>query len=170
MANSVYEITGAQELTEAFKKAPEIVEKVGARAIIKATALLEREVKERTPFGVTGLLRQSIAAQKPYRSGVDNMTGVVSSPLDYAVCVELGTKPHYPPIEPIKEWVLKKLELPDVEAESVARLIAWKIKAHGTKGAKMFAKAFKANKEQVERILSVVPVQVAREIKKAAKQ
>ena len=64
------------------------------RAIIKATALLEREVKERTPFGVTGLLRQSIAAQKPYRSGVDNMIGVVSSPLDYVVCVELGTKPQ----------------------------------------------------------------------------
>ena len=94
MANSVYEITGAVELAEAFKKAPEIVEKVGIRAIIKATALLEREVKERTPFGVTGLLRQSIAAQKPYRSGVDNMIGVVSSPLDYVVCVELGTKPQ----------------------------------------------------------------------------
>lgn len=80
MANSVYEITGAVELAEAFKKAPEIVEKVGARAI------------------------------------------------------------------------------------------AWKIKAHGTKGAKMFARAFEANKGQVERILSVVPAQVAREIKKAAKQ
>ena len=93
MANSVYEITGAVELTAAFKKAPEIVEKVGVHAIIKATALLEREVKERTPFGVTGLLRQSITAQKPYRSGVDNLIGVVSSPLDYAVCVELGTKP-----------------------------------------------------------------------------
>ena len=169
MANSVYEITGAVELAEAFKKAPEIVEKVGARAIIKATALLEREVKERTPFGVTGLLRQSITAQKPYRSGVDNMIGVVSSPLDYAVCVELGTKPHYPPIEPIKEWVLKKLGLPVVEIEPVARAIAWKIKAHGTKGTKMFARAFEANKGQVERILSVVPAQVAREIKKAAK-
>lgn len=170
MANSVYEITGAVELAEAFKKAPEIVEKVGVRAIIKATALLEREVKERTPFGVTGLLRQSITAQKPYRSGVDNLIGVVSSPLDYAVCVELGTKPHFPPIEPIKEWVLKKLGLPIVEVEPVARAIAWKIKAHGTKGAKMFARAFEANKGQVERILSVVPAQVAREIKKAAKQ
>ena len=55
------------------------------------------------------------------------------------------------------------------EIEPVARVIAWKIKAHGTKGTKMFARAFEANKGQVERILSVVPAQVAREIKKAAK-
>lgn len=170
MTEPVYEIDGAVELTKAFKSAPEIVEKVGVRALTKATALLEREVKERTPFGVSGLLRDSITAQQPYRSSFDGLVGVVSSPLDYAVCVELGTKPHYPPLEPIKRWVLKKLGLPIVSVEPVARSIAWKIRAHGTKGARMFAKAFAANKTQVERILSVVPEQVAREIKKAAKQ
>lgn len=170
MTEPVYEINGAVELTEAFKAAPEIVEKVAFRALTKATALLERDIKERTPFGVTGLLRDSITAQRPYRLGLDGLVGVVSSPLDYAVCVELGTKPHYPPLEPIKQWVLKKLGLPIVSVEPVARAIAWKIKARGTKGARMFAKSFAANKTQVERILSVVPVQVAREIKKAAKQ
>lgn len=114
MTEPFYEIDGAVELTEAFKAAPEIVEKVAFRALTKATALLERDIKERTPFGVTGLLRDSITAQRPYRSGLDGLVGVVSSPLDYAVCVELGTKPHYPPLEPIKQWVLKKLGLPIV--------------------------------------------------------
>lgn len=169
MAEALYEISGAQEVAIAFRQAPDVVEKVGMRALIKATALLEREIKERTPFGVSGLLRQSISAHEPYRSGFDNMIGVVATPLNYAVPVELGSKPHYPPIEPIKEWVVKKLGISFEQAESVARTIAFKIKAHGTKGAFMFAKGFEANKAQVQQILGQVPQQIAEEIKRKSK-
>lgn len=165
-----YEISGAEELERAFAAAPEIVEKVGRRAIIKATSLLEREVKERTPFGVTGLLRQSITRGEPYRAGVADMAGKVTTPISYAVPVELGSRPHTPPLEPLREWVLKKLGAGPVEAEKIARAIVWKIRAHGTKGAGMFKKAFEANRAQVTAILEKAAADILQEMKKAEKK
>jgi hypothetical protein len=38
----------------------------------------------------------------------DNITGKFGSPLNYAACVENGTRPHFPPVSAIIEWVHKK--------------------------------------------------------------
>ena len=50
----------------------------------------------------------------------------------YADYIEYGTKPHTPPLEPIKDWAKRKLGLTDKEAENVAKMVVYKISKHGT--------------------------------------
>lgn len=121
-------------------------------AVWQACLLYEREVKERTPKGATHALIGSIAAQPPVVSG-GSVEGHVGSALPYAECVELGTKPHFPPVAPIADWARAKLGLTEDEARRVAFMIARKISQHGTKGAHMFADALEATEEQIIAII-----------------
>lgn len=120
-------------------------------AMLQASLLLEREVKDLTPVGVYGAagLRGSIAAMPPRMEG-DTITGGVSTSCPYALPVELGSKPHFPPVQPLEDWVRAKLgeSDPDV-ARGIAFCIARKIAAHGTKGQHMFQRALDASKDQI---------------------
>lgn len=134
----------------AFKKAPEIYEREMKATTIEATMLLERETKERTPVGSGGGagLRGSISGKEPVVLGAQ-VIGEVSTSITHAIPVELGTKPHMPPIEPIADWAQAKLGLNAVEAKGAAFAIARKIAVQGTEGAHMFERAFDANQSQV---------------------
>lgn len=50
----------------------------------------------------------------------------------YASYIEYGTMPHFPPIEPIHQWVLRKLGEKDPKAKQIAWSIAKKIQMEGT--------------------------------------
>lgn len=121
-------------------------------AVWQACLLYEREVKERTPKGATHALMGSIAAQQPFVSATA-IEGHVGTALVYAESVELGTKPHFPPVAPIADWARAKLGLTEDEAERVAYMIARKISKHGTKGAHMFTDALAATEEQIIAII-----------------
>lgn len=138
-----------EALAQAWRQAPDMVADELLAMMTGATLLLQREIQERTPRGVTHHLSESIQAQEPERLA-DQVLGVVSTPILYAVPVEMGTKPHHPPIQPLVEWARLKLGLSPEEAERAGFLIAKKIAAHGTKGAFMFARALDANREQLE--------------------
>ena len=140
-------------LAEAWRAAPQIVRDEMGRAMTEALLLLEREVKELTPVGVGGGagLKGSIAAGEPQRLG-DEVIGVVGTSLPYALPVELGSKPHFPPVEPLEEWARIKLGVPASEARGVGFAIARKIAAKGTNPVKMFTRAFAANRVRVVRI------------------
>ncbi len=133
-----------------FREAPELAEKALYNSVLEAEMLLEREVKELPPVGIGagGGLRGSVSAREPQKLA-DNIIGEVGTSLLHALPVELGTKPHMPPIQPLVDWAAQKLNLPPVEAERAGFLIAMKIKAKGTKGVHMFERAFKANENQV---------------------
>jgi hypothetical protein len=120
------------------------------RATLENVLLLERATKENTPVGVGGGagLRGSIAGKGPRRDG-PNILGVVTSPLNYAVPVELGTKPHMPPVQPLIDWAERKLDLPPQIAKRVGWAIAKSIAKRGTKGAFMFTRALKENEIKV---------------------
>ncbi|MEX0758523.1 MAG: hypothetical protein WD100_02980 [Tistlia sp.] len=144
------ELPNARQILEAFEKAPEIVvEELGA-ATWEGSLLIQREVVERTPRGVGagGGLAGSIQARDP-QIAPGLVRGEVGTALSYAVPVELGTRPHFPPIEPLQLWAQHKLGLSEVEAESAAYAIARKIKAHGSQGVHMFAEGFAATEEQL---------------------
>lgn len=131
------DVTPAVGYAEALRKAPEIVGAEMGAAIDEASSLYVREVKDATAVGVTGLLRQSITSER--RDGSGEISAAVFSPLNYAAAVELGTKPHYPPIEPLQDWVRKKLDVSEEkDVEHVARMIQLKIGRQGTKGQNMF--------------------------------
>ena len=64
--------------------------------------------------------------------------------------VELGTKPHFPPIEPLIDWVKARLGIStEKEARGVAFLIARKIAVRGTAAQHPFGLTFQAVEAQV---------------------
>lgn len=143
------EITGMAELQAAWAKAPDIVRQELMGAMWQAELVLEAGVQEFTPEGAYRNLKPSIAAQTPQVSA-DAIIGVVGTSAAYAVPVELGTKPHFPPITPLIDWVIAKLGVPEKEAKGVAFLVARKIARRGTKGAAMFQKGFDRYEHKVQ--------------------
>jgi hypothetical protein len=139
-------VEGAQR---AFEVAPQAMRDEMLRAMTLADELLVREAAERAP-AAHGTLRSSIFGEE-WIAG-DSVLGLVASPLEYAVYVELGTKPHFPPIEPLIDWVRVKFHKSEEEARGIAFLVARKIAERGTLGVGMFNRAFAANIGQVERI------------------
>ncbi|GJM12790.1 MAG: hypothetical protein DHS20C12_11930 [Pseudohongiella sp.] len=123
--------------------------------VTQAQLLYERHAKEGTPVGVGGGagLRGSIASSQP-QVLAEGVIGLVGTSLAHALPVELGTKPHFPPIAPLELWVQKKLGIESDQAKSVAWAIAKTIAKKGTKGQRMFGKAFEQTQGQMEQILT----------------
>ena len=113
-------------------KAPELTIEAMTAAVYEAELYVQREATEAAPIGATHLLRPSILAAVPEVDG-DRVIGVVGSPLQYAAPVELGTRPHRPPIQPLIDWVRGKLHVTDqAQARGMAFAIAKKIERRGT--------------------------------------
>lgn len=140
---------GWEELTRAWQRAPQIVREELTTATDEATALLQAATQAMTPVGATGLLRSSILAQDTVALS-DQVIGVVGTSNPYAIPVELGTRPHFPPVEALEDWVRARLNVAPEEVRSVAFLIARKIAAHGTPAVGMFHRAFTAQRARVE--------------------
>lgn len=154
-------------LLKALAAAPEIVIEEQQRAITEASMLLEREVKERSPTSGAGTLRDSIGAMPITISGA-LVSGGIGTSLSYAVPVELGSKPHWAPIEPLVDWVERKLHKRGPEARGVARAIQVKIARKGTDGRFMFRDAFDATRPQIIAMLEAATVRALKRIEGAA--
>lgn len=126
---------GLAALQRGFEKAPVYTREALLAAMTDATQLLEREVKDAMP-AVSGLTRASVTSDA--FSTPAGVLGVVGSASVAAVAVELGTRPHMPPIEPLIGWVQEKLGVSAQDARSVAFAVAMKIKRHGTKAQHPF--------------------------------
>lgn len=135
----------ARQVAAGFERAPDIVREEMLPAVWEGTLLLEREIQERTPVGIGGGggLRGSIAAREPAVLA-DNIVGEVGTAAAHAIPVEIGSRPHFPPITPLVDWAQAKLGLSLEEAEHAGWGIAFKIAAHGTEGQHMFEEGFKA--------------------------
>lgn len=130
------DIQGWQELDAAFRQAPDIVRQELLAAVTEADQLLEREVKDKTPTA-TGVSRASIFSREQALG--DGGIGVVGTSEPHVAYVELGTRPHFPPVEALEDWVRVKLGISDEKKiHGVAYLIARKIAARGTLGVGMF--------------------------------
>jgi len=143
-------IQGWAELDAAWQKAPDIVREELTAAMWQAEMLLERETKELTPVGIgaAGGLRGSIHAQEP-EVLADSVIGITGTSLSYAQAVELGSRPHWAPIQPLIDWVQHRLGISGEEAEAVARKVQFGIAHHGTPAIGMFHRAYNANQAQV---------------------
>jgi len=160
-------LQGIDQVTAAMAASPEIVREEMERFLAWAISHLTAEIQDRTP-AAEGALRASIIGS--YQVSDTGMLGVVGTSLDYAMPVELGTKPHAVSesgILAIARWAMRKLPLgqavsaktgrplktPGIEeaAQRVAHAIAWKIRHKGTAGAFMFDRAFSANRGLIER-------------------
>lgn len=149
----------------AWADAPALVARLLAARLLEAGLLYQREVVERTPAGVGagGGLRGSIQTGTPRRDTGDGLrlTVTVGTPLAYAVPVELGSKPHMPPVAPLTLWVAQVLGIAGERGAGVARAIAWKIRRRGTTGHRMFEGALAATDGQIRQTLALVGEDVA---------
>jgi hypothetical protein len=148
-------MTGALKITlrsakaqRALHRAPDIYVEEMTAAVTEGSLLLEREVKERTPTSGAGTLRESIGAL-PVTISEASVAGGVGTSIAHALPVELGSRPHWAPIEPLEDWVRRKLGLRGEEAKQVARGVRFKIAKKGTKGAFMFRDGSKATEPQI---------------------
>lgn len=137
--------------------------------MVEASLLMEREVKENTPVGIGGGggLKGSVSAKPVQMSGQKISVGVSSS-ASHAVPVELGTRPHMPPVEPLADWAEQKLGIEPGRAQSVGYLIARKIAAKGTEGAHMFERAFNDNEGQVKDMFDAAAARIVAKMGGAA--
>lgn len=148
------------ELQAAWRQAPAIVREELKAAMWEAELLIERGVQEKTPVGAYEALRKSIAAEYPQVSS-DVVLGVVGTSIAYAVPVEIGTRPHFPPVQALEDWVVRKLGVPEAEAEGVALMVARKIAARGTPAIGMFHRTFTEKQPQVESFFSQARARIA---------
>lgn len=136
---------------QALASYPERYAREATAAMLESSLLLEREVKDAAPVGVGGAggLRGSIAGIPPHMDG-ETLTGGVGSNSPYAVPVELGSRPHFPPVQPLEDWVRAKLGEHDPDAaRGIAFCIARKIAAHGTEGRFFFEQTLETNRDQI---------------------
>lgn len=132
--------------------------------MIQATAVLARSVVLRfskpaggLPKAVnTGLLRNSVAWRLPKVEG-RTIEGGISTNIAYALPVEFGSKPHWPPLAPIEFWVRRKLQVPAKKARGIAFLVARKIARRGTEPRRIFALGLEDAKPRMREIFSRFP-------------
>ncbi|MFE8644129.1 hypothetical protein ACFX58_03480 [Sphingomonas sp. NCPPB 2930] len=130
-----------------FAEAPALTLRELLAAMTQATLLVEREAKERTPRGATGLTAASITSDA-FSTPV-GVLGVVGSSQASALFVELGTKSHRPPAAALIPWVRAVLGVDAKRAPSVAYLVARKIARRGTKPQQPLGAAVAATEGQV---------------------
>jgi len=133
-------VTGVGEMTGRMQTAVEWgvgrgLEIIGERGI--------GLVIEGTPVGATGNLAHSVFAHQEMIGEL--LTEIITNgpPADvYSAPVELGSRPHFPPIDALIPWVIKKFGATDEQtARGIAFAIARKISRRGTQGAFMYEKA-----------------------------
>lgn len=132
--------------------------------MVQATAVLARAVVLRfdkpaagLPQAVnTGLLKNSVAWRLP-KMEARSIEGGVSTNVAYALPVEFGSKPHWPPLAPIEFWVKRKLRLPAAQIKRVAFLVARKIARRGTAPRRIFTLGLEDAKPRMREIFSRFP-------------
>jgi hypothetical protein len=77
----------------------------GAQAVQAKTVI---DARSNVPTGVTGALSLSIQAGDITITD-DNVEALVLANADYSSFVEFGTRPHFPPIDALKDWCEKVL-------------------------------------------------------------
>lgn len=149
---------GLDALQRGFAQAPEVTRRELLASMTQGTLLVEREVKDGMPR-VTGMTAASVASDA-FATPM-GVLGTVGSSQPSATFLELGTKPHMPPVEALIPWVKAVLGVEPKRARSVAFLVARKIARKGTKPKRPFDKAIAATEGQVLRLFEDAARRVA---------
>jgi hypothetical protein len=145
------EITASVE--RALQKQQASIERAVALGLRRAAARGRALLVSRSPVGATGDFRRSWVVEVLEDGSLE-----VDNTAPHAAIVELGSRPHMPPVEPLIEWCIRKLGMPPAQAQRVGWAIAMHIKQHGTRphhvllGAEAELERYAA--EEIERALS----------------
>lgn len=138
---------GLQSFAQGLRESPEYTDRQLQEAMTEATLLVQREWQENLPR-VSGLTARSITSD--VASTPAGVLGVVSSSQPNALFLELGTRPHMPPVAAIEPWVKAVLGISEPkEVKRVAFLVARKIAREGTPAQHPMARAVQSTEGQV---------------------
>lgn len=106
----------------------------------RGVEIIREEIEASSPFPPIDTERMiDSAGWKGTATGVELF---VDAP--HAVYMEEGTRPHFPPIQPLAEWAARKFGLEtEREARSVAFAVATKIAADGIAPRRFFRRAMR---------------------------
>jgi len=136
------------DLMAQLRRSPARAEAVMDEMISDLAHRLAYRAKNYAPYA-TGNLRRSITPHR-VKTGEWEVVAVGSKQKPYAAFVEFGTRPHWPPREPIERWVRIKLGIREPEAiERVAFLVSRSIAKKGTKPKRYMTRAFKETAKEV---------------------
>ena len=109
-----------------------------------------------------GDLRKSIThAVKTLPNGVRCNIG---TNLEYAIYVHEGTKPHYPPVQPIREWVRRKLKPAKEDLNRITYMVIQKIGKKGTDPNPFLKEVFDEKEMKVRTEFAKAIARVARSV------
>jgi hypothetical protein len=108
-------------------------------------------VASRTPVN-NATLRNSI--QQSNVSPWPNLVGRVHTPQPYGIVIERGRKfpGKFPPLDAIKLWAQRRLQLSPEEAEGAAFVIARSIARKGIEGRHMFKEGLEAAEPEINKL------------------
>lgn len=137
-------IEGLDDFQRDLRRVVNEMPSLSKQAIGKSTRHIKKKVQDKIvsegiPF--TGELQKSVYAPTPSATG-----GTVYVGKKYGLFVETGTRPHFPPVEPLERWASIKLGQP-----GMGYVIARKIGRVGTKKHPYFMPAVKDSLPQVQK-------------------
>ena len=124
-------------------------------ALLAGMLMIEKKVVEylrKENINDTGYLQKSITSE--VRREAYRILGITGTNMRYAIFVHQGTRPHWPPIKPIKKWVIHKLGIRGADVPKVTFLVRRKISKVGTKGKPFFKFVFNQYQNQIARIVA----------------
>ena len=116
-------------LDQVIRNLSHIEKKIVQEIVYGAQAVQAKTVNDARgycPTGVTGTLLQSIQPG-PITITDDNVEAFVEANADYASFIEFGTRPHFPPVDALRDWCAKFLG-----DERLAFVVARAISRRGT--------------------------------------
>ena len=134
------DVANAAQISAALLQSPEIAIDELQTTMGSVTQNLKRETQEvmaERRVIAAGTLRAAWDTDINVNQAAGTVIGRVFNPLSYAIPVELGTKPHFPPLAPLVNWAEQKLHLSGEDAVRVARGIQRKIGRRGTEARGM---------------------------------
>jgi hypothetical protein len=121
------------------------------KSLLSGGYKIQGRAKELVPVD-TGLLQSRIVVEGNFAE----LSVRIGTNLQYASWVELGTRPHWPPLRPVAEWAIRK----GIPREAIGKIwysIAW----HGTKPHPYLIPAFEEN---IDAIREDLIASIAKEI------
>ncbi len=158
--NLTISISGLDVIARGMRTAPEFTRQVLTATMTEATLLAQREWQENMPRGASGITAQSITSD--VASTPAGVLGIVGSSQASALFVELGTRPHMPPVAAMVPWVKAVLGIADPkEIKRVAFLVARKIARRGTPAQRPMGRAVETTQGQIVAMFEAAAARIA---------
>lgn len=131
----------------------------GVRTGLKKGEQVVKDEILATNVGNSGPPVDTTAMIESVRSAPTENGGKLWMDSPHAIYMEEGTRPHFPPIAPLYEWVKRKITSDPVRARGIAFAVQRKIGEQGLAPRRYFRRAWK----RIQR--DVIPGEIRRELR-----